>query len=56
MNEFCFGLYKGKRCLLLFNVVLGLHFTKKMADQASDAMEAEVTDLPWSVCNFISTL
>ncbi|RMX38057.1 hypothetical protein pdam_00003086 [Pocillopora damicornis] len=38
----------GKRCLQLFNVVLGLHFTKKMADQASDAMEAEVTDLPWT--------
>ncbi|CAH3134960.1 unnamed protein product [Pocillopora meandrina] len=38
----------GKRCLQLFNVVLGLHFTKKMADQANDAMEAEVTDLPWT--------
>ncbi|XP_022809524.1 nucleoporin NUP188 homolog isoform X2 [Stylophora pistillata] len=36
----------GKRCLQLFNVVLGLHFKQKMAEPASDAMEAEVTDLP----------
>ncbi|XP_078374534.1 nucleoporin NUP188-like isoform X2 [Oculina patagonica] len=35
----------GKRCLQLFNVVLGLHFKPKKIDEASETMEVDVTDL-----------
>jgi len=35
----------GKRCLQLFNVVLGLHFKPKKTDGASETMEVDVTDL-----------
>lgn len=40
-----FCLFQGKRCLQLFNVVLGLHFKQKKVDQASEATEVEATDL-----------
>ncbi|KAJ7394471.1 hypothetical protein OS493_000282 [Desmophyllum pertusum] len=35
----------GKRCLQLFNVVLGLHFKQKKIDEACETMEVDMTDL-----------
>lgn len=35
----------GKKCLQLFNVVLGLHFKPKKIDGASETMELDVSDL-----------
>jgi len=37
--------FQGKKCLQLFNVVLGLHFKPKKIDGASETMEVDVTDL-----------
>ena len=42
--------FQGKKCLQLFNVVLGLHFKPRKIDEASETMEVDVSDLSRFVC------